>query len=518
MSSVLSQHRSSLFGILLLGFILRTFQYNSIPPGLYVDEATVGYEAFSLLKTGADRWGFTLPVYFVNWGSGQSVLYSYFSIPFVSMFGLSRFSVRLLDVFIGILALPVMYVAVKRRFGKSAALIATMLLAILPWHVMLSRWAQDANLLPFFLLLGIYTVTRALEPKASHSWIVLALIPWGLSLYAYAMSFIVFPIMIALIVLFYWQTIIQNWKTWLVSAVIFSLFLIPIALFLIKNFLVHDTMPFESWLPFSLPLLITTRLQFVSSSTPVEWIENLFFLANGFQLGDSRSSLLGHPPIFLVFVPLCLLGVLHWIWEFRQTKRPDLFLVWLIASLPIVVLIDAGVTHYNSFFMPVLVAAVVGLLRLMQALNPSSRRVLTAGISFLIGLQAIVFSYDYFFVFPSLPEYESAFAKNFDRAIANGIAISKPSDPILLPTSLEFNYIFVNFYTSYPPEKFQHEVRYTLQYSEYFVLSFGRFFIGVDNLPDPRPFTYVLGKWDADPCLNPRRVWETRLWKVGRCE
>jgi 4-amino-4-deoxy-L-arabinose transferase-like glycosyltransferase len=103
--------------ILLVGFFLRAYQFSLDPPGLYFDEATIGYESFSLLRTGADRWGMPFPVYFVDWGSGQSVLYSYLTIPFVDLFGLSRFSVRLLSLFLGILTLPIMYVTVQRRLG-----------------------------------------------------------------------------------------------------------------------------------------------------------------------------------------------------------------------------------------------------------------------------------------------------------------------------------------------------------------------------------------------------------------
>ena len=138
--------------------------------------------------------------------------------------------------------------------------------------------------------------------------------------------------------------------------------------------------------------------------------------------------------------------------------------------------------------------------------------------SLLVALQATFFFYDYFLVFPGLPTYEIAYAKNFDRAIATGLEMAPPSDPILLQPSLEFSFISVLFYTSYPPEKFQREVKYTLEFSEYYVYSFGRFYIGENTLPDSGAFSYILGKWVSDPCPNPKRLWETRLWKVGRCE
>jgi hypothetical protein len=56
------------------------------------------------LKTGADRRGHHLPVYFVGWGSGQNVLQSYLDIPAVALFGLTPLGARIVPLIIGILA------------------------------------------------------------------------------------------------------------------------------------------------------------------------------------------------------------------------------------------------------------------------------------------------------------------------------------------------------------------------------------------------------------------------------
>jgi hypothetical protein len=220
-------------------------------------------------------------------------------------------------------------------------------------------------------------MSRAVDSGSARGWIIIALVPWGLSLYAYAMSFMVIPIMLILAFLFYRNIILQNWKAWVISAGLFALFALPLLLFLFKNFVAHDTMEIERSLPFGIPLLLTTRLQYVSSSIPGRWVENFLFVIIGFQEGDYRVSLLGRRPIFLILLPLCLVGIERWLREFRETRRPELFFVWVIASLPIFVLIDAGVAHFNSFILPMLVASVYGLLHLVKALEPipQSRKV-----------------------------------------------------------------------------------------------------------------------------------------------
>jgi hypothetical protein len=306
-----------------------------------------------------------------------------------------------------------------------------------------------------------------------------------------------------------------------VSAALFGVLAFPIVLFLFKNYIAHDTMGIERVLPFGIPLLLTNRIQYVSTPIPGRWVDTFFFVLSGFQEGDYHDSLVGNAPILMVFLPLCLIGCAYWVKDFRATKRPDLFLLWSIAALPVLFIVDANVHRFNAIFIPMLAASVNGLTRLTCALDgiPRARRVLLTGVSALIVLQVLVFVYDYFWIFPALPEYESAFTKNYDRAIAQGVALARPTEPILLQPGLEYSFIFTLFYTSYPPDQFHREVDYSTELSEYWVRSFGRFYVGVESLPKPRgEFIYILGKSYPDPCPTPKPALETRMWKVGRCE
>jgi len=156
------------------------------------------YEALSLWRTGADRWNLPYPAYFVASGSGQNVLYSYLSIPAVAALGLSEFSVRLVNLVLGILTLPLVFVFVKRLYGERPALLSTFLVAVLPWHIMISRWANDSSPLPFFLLLGAYGFSRGLGEEGCGVWTPVSLVPWAASLYAYVVSAVVVPIFLGL--------------------------------------------------------------------------------------------------------------------------------------------------------------------------------------------------------------------------------------------------------------------------------------------------------------------------------
>ena len=87
--------------ILVLGFVLREVDINNNPPALYGDELTIGYDSYSLLKTGRDQLGNIFPLTF-QMGAGRPAGYVYFSLTFVALFGPSALGVRGLSMLSGI--------------------------------------------------------------------------------------------------------------------------------------------------------------------------------------------------------------------------------------------------------------------------------------------------------------------------------------------------------------------------------------------------------------------------------
>ena len=69
--------------ILVIGILIRIVGIGEMPNALNCDEASSGYEAYSILNYGIDRNGNKLPSFLVSWGGGQNVLLSYFMIPFI---------------------------------------------------------------------------------------------------------------------------------------------------------------------------------------------------------------------------------------------------------------------------------------------------------------------------------------------------------------------------------------------------------------------------------------------------
>ena len=78
----LNKDRVFLIGILLVAALLRIPYLSSYPVGFHADEASMGYDAYSLLKTGRDQYGEFLPLHTRSFGDYDEALYRYFAVPF----------------------------------------------------------------------------------------------------------------------------------------------------------------------------------------------------------------------------------------------------------------------------------------------------------------------------------------------------------------------------------------------------------------------------------------------------
>lgn len=160
---IYNKNRIILITILIMGFFSRLLLIESYPNALNVDEASSGYEAWSILNYGIDRNGNFLPIFLIAWGSGQNALYSYLMMPFVKILGLNMLSMRLPMAIAGCVSLIIFYLLLKEIKDKKTALIGVAFFAICPWHIMKSRWGLESNLFPELVLLAAYFIILSLK-------------------------------------------------------------------------------------------------------------------------------------------------------------------------------------------------------------------------------------------------------------------------------------------------------------------------------------------------------------------
>lgn len=348
--------------ILAIGIFARAFLFGDVPGDINQDEAFAGYNAFTLMHHAADSYGYRLPVYLTAWGSGMNALESYLMIPFVAIFGLKVWVIRLPMLLVGILSLVAVYHLVRRFSSGKLALAAMFLVAISPWHVMLSRWALESNLAPGFVLFGIFFFVKGLEkPKL----LVASALCFGLSLYAYATVWSVVPfIVIACVAYALWARSLRHTRyVWISLGVLVAL-ACPLVLFLLVNKgVMHEIkLPF-----FSIPKLVYFRDSEISF---VQIPRNFFNLVNILRNQSDylpwnsfgRHGLFYPATLAFFFVGLCV-----FIWNAVQDirkRRLGLYtfvLVWLLAGFAIGVLINVNVNRVNLLFLPLLIISAFGI-------------------------------------------------------------------------------------------------------------------------------------------------------------
>lgn len=213
-----------LFLIIGLGFLLRVVWLDQYPIGFTADEAQQGYDAYSILKTGKDGWGETLPMFPRGFGDYKPPLYTYLTIPSVALFGLNEFSTRFPAVMIGTISIVVVYFLTKEYFGKNAGFWAALLMAINPWSIQLSRTAFEGGVGILFFSLGLLFY---LKSKLNKYLLILSFICMGLTLYTYhGWRVITAGIMVVITV---YETYHHNISKQLIVALfVFGLFLAPL--------------------------------------------------------------------------------------------------------------------------------------------------------------------------------------------------------------------------------------------------------------------------------------------------
>ncbi len=191
--------------VLILAAVLRLWRLGSIPPGLTPDEASLGYNAYSILKTGKDQYGNVLPIIFKSFGDYTPGLYVYLTAPFVALFGLSEFAVRLPNALSGIVIVYLFYLLANKtsQFGLIAAFIA----ATNPWLIYFSRGAWLPNISLALTLAGIYFFLKSFYKSR---FLYLSALFFALTLIVYQGAKITTAIVVLILAVLFWKRLFNN--------------------------------------------------------------------------------------------------------------------------------------------------------------------------------------------------------------------------------------------------------------------------------------------------------------------
>jgi len=227
-------HYFFLILIIATGAVFRLYNLQSNPIALNQDEAINGYDAYSIANTGRDHHGAWQPQPMLeSFGDWTSPLITYITVPFVKIFGLNVWSVRLPVAILGTISIYLFYILAMQLFeSKKLALFGAFIWAISPWAISLSRWAIPPSIVPFFLLLFLVLLFDALKSNKSTlktiRKFVLVGVAAGLLTYTYPTMKLFVPLFLGTICLLFLFFFRKKFKGLFIAGFTCLLFIAPI--------------------------------------------------------------------------------------------------------------------------------------------------------------------------------------------------------------------------------------------------------------------------------------------------
>lgn len=329
------------FLVFALGCFLRFYHLTTLPDGLNQDEASIGYEAFSLAFYGVDRYGNPFPVYPITWGSGGgSPLLIYLTALSFKLFGVSIFVLRGTVAFFGCLTLPLFYLLVKEAKSSLSGLpssptglqssptglLGMLLLAIAPWHILLTRWTLDYGLIPFTFGLAILVLMKAARKKSTGLYVLASALA-ALNMYSYGSANIVIPAFLLLSVFFLMRGKILSIRQLFLCMLMFLLVCAPLFLFYFINVckLPEIITPFFSVERFRSDHTASVFLSFSDLFLRGEGIKNskelLLYLSVGVENGEYYTYMPGYWTFYVFTFPVTLVGFVVSLKRMREGRR-----------------------------------------------------------------------------------------------------------------------------------------------------------------------------------------------------
>lgn len=517
-------------GVIILGaFILRFYAIDRIPPSLSWDEVSIGYNAYSILKTGKDEHGKFLPIdAFAGYGDYKPPLAIYITVPFVALFGLTDFSVRAPSALFGALTVLLTYFLVRELFKKNKVLpiLSSALLAISPWHINLSRAGFEANIALFFVVLGTWLILKAREKP--RLWTI-AGIPYVLSMYTFNSSRYFVLIFGVGLLMYIWKSVRISWKQVAIGIAVAGIMVLPLIPHLLSK---------EARLRFVEVNIFTDGSVVQGANERIERENNTLFanIINNRRIGYARSYLLhffdnlqpdflfikgdGNPKfsiqdvgqLYIMEAPLLVIGIFALL--LADWKIGLLLVYWIIAAI-----IPAATARETPHALRILnslptwqIFIAFGIMTCVEKVKGWKNKIRILPTLFcllLIGLYAFSVTYylhNYYRHYPI--EYSGEWQYGYREAIFASEKIKNNYERIVISETIGRPYMYTLFYTKTDPrELFQTKDATFDAAGFYHVYGFGKYRFG-GTLPTPlAPKTLYI--WDAGLVPRDAHVIET---------
>lgn len=399
---------------------IRVYRFGQVPGGFNQDGAMAAVDAKALAEYGTDRFGMRYPVHLTAWGIGQmSALLSYLMIPFIKVFGLVPFAVRLPSLLLSLAGLACLYGFAKDVFGKNVGLIVLCFAAINPWHILQSRWTVDCNLYAHFFLFGVFFLSRAVQNERRRGYLILSMAMFGLCMYCYGISIYTMPVFLLAACIYLLAAKKVSVADVLLSAAVYLLVAWPFIAVMAINFFGWDTIetPFFT-LPYFPDSVRFNDILFFSPHKLSQLAENFkaMFRITASQAKDLPwNDVRNFGTMYLISMPFAVLGLGRLLYEFRKKAGAVLLLLFLGTGIWCgLTTNEVNINRLNIIYYPIIVLAGIGIYNVVRMISLPQ---LKYGIAAVYAALFLLFAREYFTGFAA--DVSAQFEKNMGDALSS---------------------------------------------------------------------------------------------------
>jgi len=491
-----------LIAIIVLGFTLRVYKINSLP-ALNADEASIAYNAYSLLKTGRDEHGNFLPIHFQSFNDYKPGGYFYLVLPFVKLFGLSVYSVRLPGIILSTLTIFAIYLLTTELFTKKLGLTAALFLAISPWHIHFSRGAWEVSAATFFMTTGLWAFLKA--QKSPRRYYLLSAVFFVFSLYTYHAARVVVPLLGASLFVIYRKALIKSTRYVVVAGLVGFIILLPLAGDLLGPAgisraagvgLFADPGPVNrineqrgAYKNFQgiVPKLFHNKVSNYTFAFLENWAEHFhgeFLFLSGDKIQRNKVPETGQLYLFEIITLLVGLAAIA-----KKPKNWSPILLWLIfAPIPAALTFQSPhALRAQNMVIPITIISAFGAVAIITYIQKNiKKQSLQATLyMFLIFVFSVnIARYFHMYYVHMAKEYPYSSQYGLKEVVTFVKENQDTYDQIFITDTYDQPYILFLFYLNYPPEKFQknHTLSPRDQFGFSTVRAFDKYHFGSINL------------------------------------
>ena len=461
----------------------RVYKIASEPRGALVDEVSIGYNAYSILKTGKDEHGVSFPLIFKAFGDQKLPLYIYSTVPFIQLFGLNNLAVRLPSVIAGSLFCVALFLLLSRlNLGRKMGFLGGLIAATSPWTIMMSRFSYESNFGLLFLVLGILLSLYSLDKK-NVGLAVLGGIFFGLTLYSYIAFKFITPLVILLLIGIYFRRKFSINPLGIIIIISFVLSFLPqVGLSSLQSTARYSQIGYlfnsgtvlnidqrryfctqklpRLWCSLSSNKALSYVNEYISRYSGVFSLEYLFFTGDK---TDKRLGVDNYGMFYLFLLPFYLLGLANYWNKIKEGKlsNNDIFVILSLLLIPVPSML-VGEPHklrLSGLSPFVLIVILVGISQLnnlnKKVLNIKTLLVLISGASFVF---ALFFMTDFLTI--QTHKYEESYGTYIPKLMGYLHTQSKQT-PIYIRSITE-GISYYAYFNAIDPHTFQRKAVYSI--------------------------------------------------------